>query len=174
MTQPLVEHQARGTTIHVALTLFERPHPYTRFATEKGRWNVYQQWRSRIRDIAKAALREAAVPPFGQGEILGAAFAFGATLTTPPTARRRRDGEPDQRTASSVASWDLGNLVKAAEDALNGVLWHDDKQVRFYGPCYAVCDHTDYLSIHVWSAVGGRPWDSGMEEMTVFWHGERN
>ena len=128
---------------HVCVDAPFRPRPYTRL-TRRGMWRSdaarYLKWRAEARDYFGLLLKD--VEPL-EGK-LGIAFGFGAEMALDGGRRR-----------TCVRHWDLGNLVKATEDALQGILFANDRSVRWYGPCYADDDGSSWISVHVWE---GGPW----------------
>ena len=57
--------------------------------------------------------------------------------------------KPYQRTTHPARIGDLSNFLKALEDAGNGILWADDRQVWEYGECRKLEDETDWFSLKV-------------------------
>jgi crossover junction endodeoxyribonuclease RusA len=54
------------------------------------------------------------------------------------------------------ANADLSNLVKAVEDALNGLAYLDDSQIRCYSGCHAlpIDERGPRAEIDLWAAAG--------------------
>ena len=133
---------------HVLILAGLRPYPFTEFAARRRKTGQpYAEWQEATRTALKAALRRSGTAPYPRTAVLGLAMAFGA----------RRDVMPGQRRATAVGSFDLRNLEKALEDVAKGVLWHDDKQVRYSGPGSARDSEADWFALHVWDGdVGWR------------------
>jgi len=144
---------------HIVLVVLERPIPSPGSLgavwrnTARGR--TYGAWRTRMRDMLTVALAGIEGWPCPSNWHVGAAWSFGATYAAPPKARRRKDGTLDGRTVKSVLDWDLRNLQKAAEDVLTGLLWKDDRQVRFEGPGAAIDTKVDAWEVHAWTGPPG-------------------
>lgn len=146
-------------------------------ATWTKRSRDYRRWRGIQRDLIRVLLAGEKDWPVPADWIVGAAFSFGATFASPPDAHRRNDGTVDLRTARDVLAWDLRNLEKAAEDVLAGLVWKDDRQVRFAGPGAAFDTKENWWSVHLWATspdeafdVKGKArmhWQSAWEEMSV-------
>lgn len=85
----------------------------------------------------RAIIREAARPhiadrPLWEGKIRLSVIAYWSIPTGWPQWRldeHRRDPEP------CVAGADMDNILKAIKDALQGVVFRDDRQIVAYGAC---------------------------------------
>ncbi len=144
---------------HMVLVVLERPMPSPGSLgavwRNTARGKAYGAWRARMRDLLAVALGWVDGWPAPPDWHVGAAWAFGATPVSPPDAARRKDGEVDRRTVKSVLDWDLRNLQKAAEDVLTGLLWDDDRQVRYEGPGAAIDAGCDWWAVHAWTGPPG-------------------
>jgi len=120
-----------------------------------------------MRDLVRVALAD--VDGWPSPWIVGAAWAFGASPAAPVDAPRRKGGEVDMRRVKSVLDWDLTNLQKAAEDVCKGLLWADDKQVRFSGPGAAIDEGMDWWAVHAWTGPPGTDlaWREAWAERSV-------
>ena len=151
--------QASNGISHIRLVVLERPMPSPGSLGGARRYSAralsYSKWRGVQRDILRALVAPLEDWPCASDWHVGAAWAFGATPAAPPTARRRKDGEVDKRSIKSVLDWDLRNLQKAAEDVLKGLLWDDDRQVRFEGPGAAIDTGFDFWAVHAWTGPPG-------------------
>jgi len=165
--------QASNGIRNIILIVLDRPMPSPGSLgavwRRSARGRVYAAWRKRTRDLMAVALAEVAGWPCPADWHVGAAWAFGATPASPPDARRRKDGTVDRRTVKSVLDWDLRNLQKAAEDVLKGLLWADDRQVRFEGPGAAIDTGFDWWAVHAWTGPPGTDlaWREGWEARSV-------
>lgn len=150
---------------HVLLVAALRPHPYVvRPFRGKGqkvpRMKRYALWQHSTREQVSVALQSSGIEPYPASWNLGTAISSAARPAAPPDARRRNDGQTDGRWIKSVLDWDRTDLDKAIEDLFNGVLWHDDKQVRTTGPGAHDDTAHDGFAIHVWGvATGVARWD---------------
>lgn len=117
-----------------------RVHPYvrqthvTRFTRDHhgDAARQYNKSQNAIREIVKAVMQSSGIEPFGK---VGLALSV-MTWHLPVKEFRRRSLATKGRDVlmNNPDVMDLGNLVKAVEDALNSVMWHDDRQVVEYGP----------------------------------------
>lgn len=141
---------------HVLVLAGIRPKPWTAFARAKRRGNgePYASWLASTRDALLAALGTQTRPLYSRDAVLGLAMSFGAVPA-------KHGGE---KRATSVRTWDLRNLEKSFEDACKGILWADDKQVRFAGPGAAIDTTQDFCCAHVWQ---GGPWKAEWAAFTV-------
>ena len=159
MSRTIVDTWQEDGTRHIVLVVLERPMPSPGSLgavwRNSPRAHLYSNWRTRQRYIARAALVGVEGWPAPADWHVGAAWAFGAIPSAPPKARRRKDGTLDGRTVKSVLDWDLRNLQKAAEDVLTGLLWDDDRQVRFEGPGAAIDTQVDAWEVHAWTGPPG-------------------
>ncbi len=161
---------------HIVLVVLERPMPSPRItggAMRRGdpssRGRAYIRWRGIQRDLVRVALADVPDWPCPPDWMIGAAWSFGAILASPLDARRRNDGEVDQRTAKCVLDWDLRNLQKAVEDCMKGLLWKDDMQIRFEGPGAAIDVGCDHWQVHAWTGPPGTDlgWREAWAERSV-------
>jgi hypothetical protein len=95
------------------------------------------------------------IEPFPKEWVLGTAISSAAPPAAPADAKRRKDGNIDGRYIKSVLNWDRTDLDKAIEDACNGILWHDDKQVRSTGPGAHFAQTGNGFAIHTWGTQSG-------------------
>lgn len=121
-----------------------------------------------------AALSASGVEPFPADWKLGSAISSAARPDAPLDARIRKDGKIDGRYIKSVLDWDRTDLDKAIEDLFNGILWHDDKQIRTTGPGAHDDTSHDGFALHVWgtpnSYVRWNPeWGSSSVPFTYRW-----
>ena len=153
----IVDAWQAGGIRHIVLVVLERPMPSPGSLgavwRNTARGKAYSAWRTRMRDLLTVAL--AGVDGWPSDWHVGAAWAFGATPSAPPKARRRKDGEVDKRRVKSVLDFDLTNLIKAVEDCLTGLLWKDDRQVRYEGPGAAIDTQVDAWEVHAWTGPPG-------------------
>lgn len=90
----------------------------------------YNDAKNAIRDVFTILMRKQGIRPLGEARDH---TTLGMSLwITVPTARA-----------------DLSNLFKAVEDAGNGVLYHDDRQIREYGPG-GVQLGKPWIDLHLW------------------------
>lgn len=92
----------------------------------------YNDAKNAMRDAFGLLLREKGIVPFAKGVRIGMSL-----WVTVPTERA-----------------DLSNLFKAVEDAGNGVLYHDDRQIREYGPG-GVRMGEAWIVLYLWELIGG-------------------
>ena len=59
----------------------------------------------------------------------------------------------------------MSNLIKGVEDIMNGLVYDDDKQIRWYGPCFAEDTTSDWMSVHVWQ---NSRWQDIWDRLTVY------
>ena len=158
---------------NIVLVVLERPMPSPGSLgaawRRTARGKAYGAWRARTRERLAVALVGVEGWPCPADWHVGAAWAFGATPASPPGAARRKDGEVDRRTVKSVLDWDLRNLQKASEDVLTGLLWADDRQVRFEGPGAAIDTGCDWWAAHAWTGPPGTDlsWREAWAERSV-------
>ena len=144
---------------HMRLLIMDRPMPSPRITgamlKKSARGRAYGAWRARMRDVARVALAGAEGWPYAGDWQVGAAWSFGARPAAPIDAARRKGGKVDMRRVKSVLDWDYTNCVKAFEDVLKGLLWADDRQVRYSGPGAAIDIAADWLAVHAWTGPPG-------------------
>lgn len=88
----------------------------------------YNEAKNAMRDVFGWLLGQHDVKPFAKGIRLGMALWVTIPIERP----------------------DLSNLFKAVEDAGNGVLYHDDRQIREYGPG-GVKKGEPWVELHLWT-----------------------
>ncbi len=143
---------------HVVLRVGMRPHPYVRMTQHGMRRpdaKAYIQWRDRVRNTIRAGLT---VGPYSPSDWLGVAVSAAAKRAAPVTAPRRKDGEIDQRRVSGILDFDGDNVLKAICDALNGIIWPDDKRVRLFGPSDFYDESGDGFTVHIWGGPECPEW----------------
>ena len=127
-----------------------------------------------VRDVAIQEMREAEFPKIETG-----AIALSVEFIMPrPKGYYWKGPHAEPRCCRGL---DLGNLTKALEESLNGVLWRDDVQVSDYGPTFRrryarpgeVCGaHVTVEALGEWEevvsapavAVGGGLWEEEAED----------
>ena len=118
-------------TIHLVITGEPVAQGRPRFSTQGGRPRAYDPAKSRD---YKQYIRLAASQQMGTTPPLEGALALGVCVYRPipkSFSKRRREaaGRGELR---PITKPDLDNYVKAAKDALNGVVWRDDSQIVDY------------------------------------------
>jgi len=156
---------------HLRLNFRIRPRPKPR-ETQKTRFvnprvREYRNWALQVKEILTSALlaHYKELPVFGKDMQLGIAFGFGAKRQAPPNAKRTKKGKVDGRQVKGIMDWDMSNLIKGVEDIMNGLVYDDDKQIRWYGPCFAEDSTSDWISVHVWE---GARWSDNWDKLTVY------
>ena len=148
-TLPASEALARELRIEVPFA----PIPYER-RTRMGRFSDkaqrYHERQNAIRDFVRAWLvsnGNMSFPLFPKGT----ALALGVEVTLAPyeTFVAGRNGTTHRRNVRPCGMMDLSNLEKAVEDALNGLLYHDDRQIVERLPGWKREGETDKLVIIV-------------------------
>ena len=156
---------------HLRINMRIRPQPKpretqkTRFVNKRVR--DYRKWANNVSELLKVALLAhfKDLPVFHKDIQLGIAFGFGAKKEAPADARITKKGKVDKRQIKGIDDWDMSNLIKGIEDIMNGTVYHDDKQIRWYGPCFAEDMTSNWISIHVWR---GKRWDDKWDKKTVY------
>ena len=92
----------------------------------------YNAWSKGTRDQLLLIMRREDIDPFEPGHPLrlSAAIKLAPRLIPVPTGR---DRSSHQRQIHPATNSDLNNLVKALEDAIQGALYVNDRQIRAYG-----------------------------------------
>ena len=155
---------------HLRMNFRVRPRPKPR-ETQKTRFvnarvREYRNWATQVKETLAAELKKHYNElPIYPGQRLGIAFGFGATKKAPANARKTKKGKVDGRQVKGINDWDMSNLIKGVEDIMNGLVYDDDKQIRWYGPCFAEDTTSDWMSVHVWQ---NSRWQDIWDRLTVY------
>ena len=165
--------RAKHLQMHFRIRPMPKPRETRKTRFVDARVKAYRSWANSVQETLKEALMtqselfKGQFPIYPNGKryhTLGIAFGFGAMKSAPMNAPLTKKGEVDKRYVKGVRDWDLSNLIKGVEDIFNGVVYDDDKQIRYYGPCFANDETSDWFSVHVFPSQWNDKWD----KLTVY------
>jgi len=125
--------------------------PYTR-QTQRSKYanpraQAYNANKDATGFLVSQLMQYVGIEPFPKGVDL----AFGCTISLAPQMEHyiTQTGKHAQRTVHPAWRCDLSNLEKSLEDAMNGILYHDDKQIVERLPGRKLETAKDYFYIEV-------------------------